>query len=389
MQIIFWLGTAIIIYTYLGYALLLGLIVKLKPKTPTNHYKPEDLPEVTLIVACYNEAPILKQKIENTLKLAYPEERLKIFFVTDGSDDNSGKIISQYPQVEHHHKDGRAGKNAAVNRVMKFVKTPIVIFCDANTKLNTNAIINIVRHYKDPEVGAVAGEKRVTNPEELSTASEGEGAYWKYESTLKRWDSELHTVVGAAGELFSVRTAFYEPVPKGVIIEDFRLSMNIARNGYRVIYEPDAFAIETGSASTEEENKRKVRISAGGLKEVWHFRGLLNFFKYGMLTFQYVSHRMLRWTLAPLSLLLVFIANIVLVLEGAHWFYALALAIQICFYFCAWIGHLQRHSASKSKLFLLPYYFVFMNLAVYKGLGRLLKGSQSAVWEKAKRAEGY
>lgn len=389
MESLFWIAFAFIGYTYIGYPIILGALVFIKRRLSHSrsiYYANEELPEITLLVACFNEGDILQKKIENTLLLDYPIDKRKLYFVTDGSTDNSKEVIQQYPQITLFHEEGRKGKNAAVNRVMPFVKSTIVIFCDANTFLNKQALQRIARHYKNENVGAVAGEKRVSNLHEDSAASSGEGAYWKYESQLKKWDSELHTVVGAAGELFSIRTSLYEEVPKNVLIEDFRLSMNIAKKGYRVVYEPDAYAIESGSASMEEEHKRKVRISAGGLIEVWHFMGLLNFFKYGLLSFQYVSHRMLRWTLAPLSLLILLLTNIILAWSGTVFFIG-ALIAQLAFYVVAMLGYLMRNKKIRFKILFVPYYFLFMNVSVYQGLVRLIKGKQSAVWDKAKRAE--
>lgn len=386
MQLIFWASLGIVLYTYLGYPVILGMLVfvrkTFKPRKESS-YTDDELPAVTVLVACYNEADILEQKIQNTAQLDYPIDKKFYWFVTDGSSDNSPEIVRQYPDFEVFHENERKGKNAAVNRVMQQVKTPIVVQCDANTMLNKEALKRLVRHFKDPEVGAVAGEKRVMVGDADNAAGSGEGAYWKYESKLKKWDSEFNTVVGAAGELLALRTELYEQVPPGVFIEDFRLSMNIAKNGYRVAYEPDAYAMETASASIKEEHKRKVRISAGGLIEVWHFMGLLNFFRYGWLTFQYVSHRMLRWTLAPLALLLLLISNVFLVHIQ---FFKIVMVLQLLFYAVATIGYFLKDKKIPIKLFFVPYYFLFMNLSVYQGLVRLIKGSQSAVWEKAKRA---
>jgi poly-beta-1,6-N-acetyl-D-glucosamine synthase len=388
MQIVFWLSLFIITYTYIGYPVLLFILVSFKKKSASPPALPLDseLPEITLIVACYNEADILKEKIENTLQLDYPVNKRNIYFVTDGSSDNSSEVIAKYPEIKLFHENERKGKNAAVNRVMDHVTTSIVILCDANTFLNPPAIRLIAQHYKDEKVGAVAGEKRVFQNKEDNAAGSGEGAYWKYESKLKAWDSELRTIVGAAGELFSMRTSLYEKVPAGVLIEDFRVSMNIAKKGYRVVYEPRAFAMETSSLSMEEENKRKVRISAGGLIEVWHFRDLLNFFRYGLLSFQYVSHRMLRWTLAPLSLLIAFLSNIYLAISGPL-IYSFFLAAQIGFYSIATVGYFLRNKKVRFGIIFVPYYFTFMNLSVFQGLLLLLKRKQSDVWEKAKRSE--
>jgi cellulose synthase/poly-beta-1,6-N-acetylglucosamine synthase-like glycosyltransferase len=135
---------------------------------------------------------------------------------------------------------------AAVHRAIETVTTEVIVFTDANTFLNSDALLNICRHYADQQVGAVAGEKRV-NITEAADATAGEGFYWKYESKLKAWDSELYSVVGAAGELFSIRAGLYSPVPSNAIIDDFMISMLIAEKGYKIVYEPEAFAMESGN----------------------------------------------------------------------------------------------------------------------------------------------
>ncbi len=390
MILSFWICLGLIVYTYIGYPILLFILVKLKNvfiKTKPIFFKPAELPKVSLVVACYNEGSILEDKIRNTLELNYPEGRMDVCFVTDGSNDESVSILAKYNQITNFHSNARLGKNAAINRILPLLKTPYIIFCDANTFLNEHAVINLMRHYKDDKVGAVAGEKRVFTSAGNENASAGEGAYWRYESQLKRWDSELCSVVGAAGELFSVRAELMAAVPEGIIIEDFYLSVKIAMDGFTVRYEPEAYAMETGSSSIAEERKRKVRIAAGGLQAVMLFAPLLNFFKYGIFSFQYISHRFFRWTIAPLCLLLVLMSNIYLVLIGSGLIYVILLVGQLLFYFLAALGNLYELRGKSSKLLLIPFYFTFMNVSVYQGLFRLLSGKQSAVWEKSVRAK--
>ena len=390
MLVLFWICLGIVLYTYIGYPIILWLMVKIKrlfSPQRLSFYTKEELPEVDLVIACYNEADILVEKITNTLALEYPEQKLRINFVTDGSNDNSGEILAKYPQINHLHSEERKGKNAAINRILPQLNGEILIFCDANTFLNKEALFNIVRHYKDPRVGAVAGEKRVFSTGESENAGAGEGAYWKYESKLKKWDSELCSVVGAAGELFSVRKELMDPVPEGIIIEDFYLSVKIAMNRFIVRYEPEAYAMEAGSSSIAEERKRKVRISAGGLQSVMIFFPLLNILKFRLFSFQYISHRFLRWTLAPLSLLILLVLNIILVIQGAGIFYQICLAGQLTFYLFSFIGNVLELQGKSSKIFLIPFYFTFMNLTVYQGFFRIIRGKQSAVWEKSKRAK--
>ena len=268
---------------------------------------------------------------------------------------------------------------------MKMVTTPVVVFCDANTYLNKEAIRQIVRHYADPRTGGVAGEKQIFKKKEDSASGSGEGLYWKYESFLKKKDSEVYSVVGAAGELFSVRTALFESTREDIIIEDFYISLRIAMSGFRFIYEPHAVATETASVSVGEEWKRKVRISAGGFQAMLLLLPLLNFFEYGVLSFQYISHRVLRWTLAPLSLPLILLSNIVLAANGLR-YYQLILLAQLIFYAIAFAGWKYQDRKVGIKGFFVPYYFAVMNFSVYAGLRRYLKGNQSVMWEKAQRS---
>ena len=395
LKIIFWFCLFLLFYTYVAYGLFLWIAVKIKrvfnkeQKTPS--YNEEDLPKVTFMVAAYNEKDWIVEKIKNTLALDYPKDKIEFFFVTDGSNDGTPDVIKNYKYdaenvVKVFHKDERRGKIAAVERVMEFVKTPIVIFTDANTNVNKNAVRAIVRHYKDPKIGAVAGEKRIFIGKKDAANAAGEGIYWKYESAIKKLDFEWYSVVGAAGELFSLRTELYQAVPPDTVIEDFYMTLKIAQNGYRVAYEPTAYAIESSSASVSEELKRKIRIAAGGLQAISRLTALLNVFKYGKLSIQYISHRVLRWTLAPLALPFLFLSNLFLALSGNR-FYQLIFAAQVLFYLSAALGYLLEKKHIKFKAFFVPYYFCIMNYAVYRGFGRFMKGSQTVVWEKAKRAE--
>jgi len=284
------------------------------------------------------------------------------------------------------HNDERKGKIAAVHRAMETVTTEVVVFTDANTFLNDDALVNICRHYSDSIVGAVAGEKRVYSSGANATA--GEGFYWKYESKLKAWDSELYSVVGAAGELFSIRTALYQPVPPDTILDDFMISLIVTQKGYRVIYEPAAFATETASQNVTEELKRKIRIAAGGIQSIIRLKGLLNPIPYPVLTFQYVSHRVLRWTIVPFLMMLALLINLYIVFTGSiSLTYQLLLLAQVGFYLLAISGWIMEERHIKIKIFFIPYYFCMMNYAVVMGIGRYFSGKQSAIWEKAKREQ--
>ncbi len=387
MIFFFWLSLIIIFYAFVGYGLVLFLLVKVrrilagKRSIDTNL---STLPTCTLIVAAYNEEDFIEEKIKNTLALNYPKDKVSFLFVTDGSSDNTPEIIKKYPEIQLLHSPERRGKIAAVQRAVTAVTTEVMVFTDANTFLNPDALIKLCRHYADPKVGAVAGEKRV-HINATSDATAGEGFYWKYESKLKVWDSELNSVVGAAGELFSVKTALYESVHPDSIIDDFMISMLIAKKGYRIVYEPEAYATETSSANIKEELKRKVRIAAGGLQSIIWLKSLLLPFKQPLLSFQYISHRVLRWTIVPFLMIAVFVLNILIVAQTNLLIYKLLLAAQILFYAAALLGWLLEKQQIKVKALFIPYYFGVMNYAVIAGIFRYLFGEQSAAWEKSKR----
>nr|WP_299383048.1 glycosyltransferase family 2 protein [Allomuricauda sp.] len=391
LKIIFWISLLIIFYSYLGYGILLFAIIKVRralgmaKKFESN----EDYePHVTLFVSAFNEKDFLDQKVKNSKSLHYPQDKVTQIWVTDGSDDGTPDLLRKYEGVQVYHKDERAGKIAAMNRGMEFVKTPIVIFSDANTDLGKNSIKEIVRLFRNPKVGCVSGEKRIYSKDADNAAGAGEGMYWKYESQLKKWDAELYSVVGAAGELFAIRTALWQEVERDTLLDDFMISLRVAMSGYTIQYNPEAYAIETASANVKEELKRKIRISAGGIQSVVRLRKLLNFFKYGTLSFQYISHRVLRWTLTPLLLLLVIPMNFILAWnEGLYDFGLFSLLFwgQVLFYAAALLGWFLENRQIRLKILFIPYYFFIMNLSVFLGFGRYLKGNQTVNWERAKR----
>lgn len=388
IEILFWIGIGIVFYTYLGYGIVLYLMVKIKelfvkPRLPR---LPETLPEATLLIAAYNEEAIVASKMVNCRQLDYPADKLRLVWITDGSNDNTNERLKEYPEVTVLYQPRRQGKTAALNRALPYVNTPYVIFTDANTMLNKGAIKEIIRQFSDPRVGCVAGEKRVEIQAEQG-ATAGEGIYWKYESALKRLDYRLYSAVGAAGELFAIRTSLFEQMPPDTLQDDFILSLRIAMRGYKIAYSKEAYALESASLNMREEEKRKVRISAGGLQSVWRLRGLLNIFRYGILSFQYISHRVLRWTLTPVVLFALLPLNLLLACTG-HTLYTVILALQLAFYLLGYLGYKMEKRNIRNKLLFIPYYFLFMNINVIRGYSYLAKHKGTGAWEKAKRGAG-
>lgn len=384
VAVLFWLAFCIVCYTYAGYAVLAYLLSRLIGDRRREVPGARDFePGVTLVVPCYNEAAYIGQKVADTLRLDYPADKLQIIFVSDGSTDDTPRILDAVPGVTHLFRPERSGKIGAMGRAMEIAVHPVIVFCDANTSLNRTAVREIVKHYADPRIGGVACEKRVHMDDSDTASSAGEGIYWKYESFIKQCDSDLLTIVGAAGELFSLRRELYRHPEPDTILDDFMLSMRVVEQGYKVIYEPRAYAVELASASVGEELKRKIRISAGGWQSMFRLTGLLNPFRRPLLWFIYCSHRVLRWSAGPIALFLLLPLNLLLWDDG--WVYQVLAAGQVLFYILAGLGWLMQDRPTRYKILFLPFYFFMMNYAVILGAIRFFQRKQTVQWEKARR----
>lgn len=390
LKILFWICLVICVYTYVGYGILLYLLILIKrllKGKPQPMSLPDDseLPDVAFMVCAFNEEDVVEMKMQNIYELDYPKDKLHIIWVTDGSTDNTNERLQAYPDVEIVFSPERRGKTAALNHGISQVKSEITVMTDANTLVNREAIREIVRCMQDPQVACVAGEKRVMSRHEGEIAAEGEGLYWKYESTLKRLDSELYSAMGAAGELNAIRTKLYEPMPETALLDDFVMSMKLVEQGYRIAYTSNAYAMEYGSANLEEESKRKRRIAAGGLQSSWWLRSMMNPFKNFTVAFQFVSHRVLRWSITPIAMLALIPLNVALVMMKAGTAYTVIWILQIIFYLAAFGGYLLEQRGKKNKLLYVPYYFLFMNINVFRGMHYLKTHQGGGTWEKAKR----
>jgi len=386
LEILFWFLLGLVFYTYLGYGLILYILTCAKgvftKKVTKKIYS--RLPTLTLVVPAYNEIDCLEDKLLNSLSLLYPRNKFNLIFVTDGSTDGSDLMLKPYGTIRVFHSSIRAGKMAAINRVMPFVDSEIVVFSDANALLNQTALIHLAKHFENPKIGCVAGEKRIAQQDKNKASSAGEGLYWKYESVLKKWSAQLFSTVGAAGELFAIRTDLYEAPMHDVILDDFIISLSVISKGYRIGYEPAAFALERGSSEIKEEMKRKIRICAGGLQAIFRTYPLLNPFIYPVFSVQYFSHRFLRWTLTPLALLFLMPLNIYLGIYESG-IYAIFLSLHLSFYVAGFCGWALKHKEIKRSLFFIPFYFLMMNLSALLGAKRYFGIGQSVLWEKSVR----
>jgi cellulose synthase/poly-beta-1,6-N-acetylglucosamine synthase-like glycosyltransferase len=393
LQFIFWILLIILFYTFVGYAFVLFVLLKIKKIFFTKKVQNSDIsyePDICLFVTAFNEKDYVNQKVANSFSLDYPKEKIQYLWITDGSDDGTPDLLRKYDQLEVHHLPERRGKMHAMNRGVKFVKAPIIIFSDTNTILGKQSIREIVAKFRNPQTGCVAGEKRIVEKDTDSAAGAGEGLYWKFESWIKRMDSELNSAVGAVGELFAIRTSLFEDVEEDTLLDDFMISLRIAQKGFNIAYTPNAYAEETASLNVKEELKRKIRIAAGGIQTIFRLKSLLNPFRFGILSWQYFSHKVLRWTLAPISLILILPVNFLIVWQQNKWFetgfYTITLYVQVLCYLFALVGWYFENRKIRLKLLFVPYYFASINYAAILGIIRFLKGKQTVNWEKSKRA---
>lgn len=387
LKAVFWISVIATLYCYVGYVLILWLATAIKTKLNKTTTPPtfDELPEVTLLIAAYNESSCVQQKIRNSMELIYPKNKLHQVWITDGSTDDTNVQLAQHGYIRVLFEPERKGKTAALNRAIQYIDTQYVIFCDANTSLTPNTAIELIQPFANPKVGCVAGEKRIMSGKDAT--STGEGVYWQYESLIKRLESETGSVLGAAGELFAIRTPLYKKIPDDTILDDFEISISIALAGNRVIYRDKACASELGSANFAEEMKRKVRIAAGGFQLLSRKPELLNPIKHPQIAFKFFSHKFLRWAVVPFCLILAPIANMAIVAQGGGTFYACTLVAIAALYAIAALGYLLRNRNIKPHLIYLPFYALMTNMAQIMGLYRFAAKKQDVRWEKAKRAE--
>lgn len=390
MTWIFWILIALILYSFVGYALLIALLARVSGhRKESRVLSDSEWPGITLLIPAYNEMDFIPEKIRNSRELDYPSDKLKILFITDGSDDGSVDYLYGQREVRVNHEPKRNGKIAAMNRGILLVDTEIVVFSDCNTYLGKDSMRLIASMFMNPITGCVSGEKRIVDQSIESASGSGEGLYWRYESWIKKQEARFSSAIGAAGELFAIRTSLYYPVEPDTILDDFVISMRIAMAGYRIDYNPNAYAIEFASANVAEELKRKVRIASGAIQSIGRLKQLLNPFKYGWISLQYISHKLLRWTITPIALFLLLPVNASLAFSSDNLFYLYMLILQLSLYFIAFMGYLLRNQKTAWKVCFAPYYFVMMNLSQIQGIMRYYAGSQTVNWEKSKRQSGH
>ena len=375
MLYLFWTGIFLIVYVYAGYPLLLLALRFLKGERPVR--KADIEPPVTLVISAYNEEEVIARKIENSLALDYPRQKLEILVVSDHSSDRTDDIVRSYHQqgVRLVRLPERGGKTAGLNVAVPQAKGEIVIFSDANALYDAKVVRKIVRNFADPAVGVVTGESRY-EVEEGDTSTDSENLYWRYELMIKRLESSLGSLVGGDGAIYAIRRELYRPMQPSDL-SDFVNPLQIVAQGFRNVYEPGAFSYEKGGESFDKEFRRKVRIVNRAWRGLISMRQILNPFRYGIFALQALSHKLLSWCV-PIFMGAVFIANVSI--AHIHGFYQFALLLQAAFYVFAVIGLIRRKSENMARLFYVPYYFCLVNWASLKGIVENYTGKTYTVW---------
>lgn len=369
-------------YHYLGYPLILWIWAKFRPYKVV--YRPF-LPAVSLIIAAYNEAEVMSEKLENSLGLDYPPEKLEIWVVTDGSTDETPTIVQAYTGrgVRLLHEAARKGKSTAINRAARQATGDILIFSDANAFYEPDAIQKLVRNFADETVGGVSGKKTVRSSG--AGVSESSGFYWRYESVVKKWESQTGATVAVVGEMMAVRRIWFEPIPPQMINDDAYLATRLLQRGARVLYESEAVCWETASGSVADETVRRSRINAGRYQLLFRSQDWLGMSP--MWLWSLFSHKFLRLFL-PLVMVAGFVGNgwAVRRKQGGWWLRWIWLG-QLLGGCLSLVGLVGDRLGKRWRVPALFYYFLSSQFAVLQGLGRYLSGKQTVLWQKAKREQ--
>jgi cellulose synthase/poly-beta-1,6-N-acetylglucosamine synthase-like glycosyltransferase len=375
LEIVFWLSAAALLYTYIGYPLLLAVLSRLRgrPVRRADFY-----PSVTVIITAYNEERDLAQKLENTLLLDYPKDSLEIIVASDCSSDRTDEIVRSMAArgVRLHRQPERLGKTAAQNAAVEQASGEIILFSDATTLYQKDVLRALMPNFADPSVGCATGRVVYTDS---ATSSVGHGtrSYWSYEFLLKKHESNICSLIGVCGCLYAVRRSAYVPLYHEAC-SDFIIATKMVEQGLRAVYEPDAVCMEETNERADKELKVRVRIITQTFADLWRNRAMMNPLRSGFYAIELLSHKVMRY-LVPLFLILILAASAVLAPRSL--FYAIALAGQVALYGAAALAYLLERLGLHSRLLAIPQYFVLGNLASLIAFYKFLSGERYVRWE--------
>ena len=411
-SILFWFAAGVLAYSLCGYQILLLVLGRrsrtlsppgrgqgegavalesLQPEpvreqtlTPTLSQREREieLPEITLIIPAYNEAAVLREKLENALAVDYPRDKLEILVASDGSSDETNQIAESFSDRGVHLLafPRRRGKASVLNDAAAAAAREVLCLCDANVMFRPDALRVLARHMAEPRVGAVTGDVRLASEE--SNFGAGESLYYRLERRLQLAESNVGSLMGVDGGMFLIRKELFRKLPADTILDDFVLTIEVIRQGFKVVYEPEAVADESGTPTARQEYRRRRRVSAGAVQSLK--RGIWPGWRRPIEMWQYLSHKLLRW-FTPLWLLLLLVASIMLWESG--WFYQAALIAQLAWFAVAAVG-LVIVPARAVPLVGIPFYFMLSQVGLVDGMIRGLFNRQSVTWQPVDRTAG-
>ena len=380
-QLLFWLSVLALLYTYLGYALLLAAMSRLRPRSVR---RADWQPSVTVIITAYNEERDLAAKLENTLALDYDRERLEVLVASDCSTDRTDEIARSFAARGDrlHRQSERLGKTAAQNAAVEQARGDILLFSDATTLYRPDVLRVIVPNFADPAIGCVAGRLIYVDPAQ-SSVGRGAHSYWGYETFLKEHESRIGSLIGVSGCLYAVRRSAYVPLYHEAC-SDFIIATKMVEQRLRAIYEPAAVCTEETNKHTDKELRMRVRVITQTLNDLWRHRSMLNPFRSGFYAIQLLSHKVLRY-LVPFFLVIIFLTSAGLARQSV--FYTIFFGAQLLFYLAALFAWLLERRGSRLGPLALPAYFVLANLAAVLAFYQFLRGERYARWEPIREGD--
>jgi cellulose synthase/poly-beta-1,6-N-acetylglucosamine synthase-like glycosyltransferase len=374
---VFWLSTAAVVFTYAGYAIALRLIVRIAPRPISPPPPGWMLPTVTMLIPLHNERAIIERKLANVRALQYPAERLEVVFICDGCSDGTTEYLraNPSPRVRVLERSGRGGKGAALNAALEQTHHEIVVFSDASIMLQPDALQQIVGPLASAEVGCVSGEDRIAE-------AGGEGLYGRYELSLRRLESQLHSIVGASGSFYAQRRVLCAPFIYG-LAPDFLSVLHTVEQGFRAVAEPSAWGRMTELEDPRAEFNRKVRTILRGITTLVRYAHLFNPFRYGWFAFELFAHKVMRW-LVPFFLIALVVSSAVLAAGGSA-FYTMAFAAQAIFYVLALVALEGPTRIAGWLPARISLYFTAANVATASAWLRFFAGTRQELWSPSRR----
>ncbi|MFV0387757.1 MAG: glycosyltransferase family 2 protein [Pyrinomonadaceae bacterium] len=373
---IFFVGSIIFLaYTYAGYPLFVYLYGKFFPKTIK---RKEFVPLVTILITAYNEEGSIAEKIENTLELDYPKEKLEILVASDGSDDNTDEIVRGFASrgVKLFHQTGRKGKTHTQNNAVELATGEIIIFSDATTTYSKDVVQKLIPAFADDAVGCVAG-RLIYRADGDSSVGKGAATYWEYETLIKQAESNACSLIGVSGCMYAVRKGAYIRLYDEAC-SDFIICTELYRNGFRSVFEPSAVCYEITNNHSKNEFQMRVRVIVQTFTDLFNNADMLNPLKSGFYSVELISHKLFRY-MVPFALILFCFANLILI--GTSEFFLVTILLQVVFYFMALVGWVLERAGIHISLLSLPFYFVIGALASILGFFKFLTGARYASWE--------